>query len=333
MLPSVCFIGCGGDETDNEVEVESLYKELIGTYELVKLELTGDGIHSVVESPSVTATMTISSDQEIAIKMQLFEDSTFTRGTFEILLDEGVMSIDDETLNSKATAAYTWDGEILTMSFDFEDYVGTQFWRKVNNEVIDLEPFEPDPTPLPVEPPPSAALVRIAPPIGSRIPANATITLIFNGIPVNLEVSTGVLEGSGTTWRVVGPFVPGNLELEVKWDGGYDVIIYTVVAADEEPPVVTDSSVKDGEKDVIPELLFDGIEITFNENITGNIAITEAGEDVGWIDEYKGNKAMLLPIAGRELANETTYIIKGKVWDAAGNETEVNITFTTLGFE
>ena len=38
---------------------------------------------------------------------------------------------------------------------------------------------------------------------------------------------------------------------------------------------------------------------------------------------------MLTPVAGKELAPETTYVIAVKVKDAADNETEINITFTT----
>ena len=34
-------------------------------------------------------------------------------------------------------------------------------------------------------------------------------------------------------------------------------------------------------------------------------------------------------VKGRELKNETTYIIVGKVSDAVGKEYEVNITFVT----
>ena len=34
---------------------------------------------------------------------------------------------------------------------------------------------------------------------------------------------------------------------------------------------------------------------------------------------------------GRELVNETTYVIKGKVSDAAGNSVGVSVTFVTKG--
>ena len=66
----------------------------------------------------------------------------------------------------------------------------------------------------------------------------------------------------------------------------------------------------------------------------GNIALqTEAGDDIGWIGRVEGNRGVLEVVKGKEIGNETTYVIKGKVFDAAGNETEVSITFTTKGKE
>ena len=68
--------------------------------------------------------------------------------------------------------------------------------------------------------------------------------------------------------------------------------------------------------------------------MTGYIALeTEDGEDVGWIGKVVGNKAILELVKGRELNNETTYVIVGKVADAAGNSTDVSITFVTRGKE
>ena len=97
---------------------------------------------------------------------------------------------------------------------------------------------------------------------------------------------------------------------------------------------MTGGTVKDGDKDVDPEAInSDGIiEITFSEDMTGNIALqTEGGDDVGWIGKVEGTKGILELVKGRELVNETTYVIAGRVSDAAGNVTEVKITFVTKG--
>lgn len=68
--------------------------------------------------------------------------------------------------------------------------------------------------------------------------------------------------------------------------------------------------------------------------MTGNIALqTEGGDDVGWIGRVEGNKAILELVKGRELQNETTYVIRGRVRDATGNSTDVSVTFVTKGKE
>ena len=70
--------------------------------------------------------------------------------------------------------------------------------------------------------------------------------------------------------------------------------------------------------------------IEFAEDMTGNIALqTEDGVDVGWIGKVVGNKAILELVKGREIVSETTYVIAGKVSDAAGNSTDVSVTFVT----
>ena len=97
---------------------------------------------------------------------------------------------------------------------------------------------------------------------------------------------------------------------------------------------VTGGTVKDGDIDVDPEAInTDGkIEIEFSEEISGNIVLqTEGGDDVGWLGKVEGTKGTLELVKGRELVNETTYVIKGKVSDAAGNSIDVSVTFVTKG--
>ncbi len=172
---------------------------------------------------------------------------------------------------------------------------------------------------------------------GSEIAANATITLTFSSDPGDVTVAGATVTGSGKTRQVAGPFAEGALTLNVSWTNGdgSETLTYTVKAADNTKPEVLDGTVKDGEEDVDPEPInTDGIEITFSEDVSGNIALqTEGGESVGWIGKVEGNKGTLTPVAGKEIGNETTYVIAGKVSDAAGNETEVSITFTTKGKE
>ena len=109
-----------------------------------------------------------------------------------------------------------------------------------------------------------------------------------------------------------------------------------VVPPDLTSPEITGGTVFDGEEDVDPEVINGAgtIKITFSEEVSGNIALqTEAGDDVGWIGKVESTKGILELVKGKEIGNKTTYVIVGKVADAAGNETEVSITFTTKGKE
>ncbi|MXY27077.1 hypothetical protein F4Y59_02805 [Candidatus Poribacteria bacterium] len=99
---------------------------------------------------------------------------------------------------------------------------------------------------------------------------------------------------------------------------------------------MTGGTVRDGDKDVDPEAInSEGIiEITFIEEMTGHIALqTENGDDVGWLGKVEGTKGTLELVKGRELVNETVYVIAGRISDAAGNSFDVSITFVTKGKE
>ena len=341
LLLSTFMTGCGTDAEDvnslheGEDNVESLYKELVGTYDLFKAEITYVGQPKLIlEPPKVVGSMAISSNQKITQKLQVLGTAVFITNTFEILPDEGVMLLKNEDVTAKAT--YTWDGEILTTTVDTGLYVEKDFWRKLNNSVIELQPPEPQ---LPIgepQPPPSAAFVSANPPSGSKIAANSVITLIFDNRPGEVTVSSGIVFGSGRTRSVVGPFPHGPLALTVTWADGSVTLTYIVVARDNDAPEVTGGTIKDGDENVDPAAINnDGrIVITFSEEVSGNIALqTEGGDDVGWLGKVEGNEAALELVKGREIGNETTYVLRGKIADAAGNETEISITFTTRGKE
>ena len=182
----------------------------------------------------------------------------------------------------------------------------------------------------------AAAFVSANPPAGSTIAANASITLTFDNAPADVTVSPGTAAPSGKNVTVSGPFTPGPLSLAVSWADGSTTLTYTVTAPDTDAPTVTGGTVSDGDKDVDPEGINTDakIEITFSEEVTGNIALqTEAGEDVGWLGKVDGTTGTLELVKGKEIGNETTYVIAGKVSDAAGNSTDVKVTFVTKGKE
>ena len=180
-----------------------------------------------------------------------------------------------------------------------------------------------------------ANLVSATPP-GGEIAANGSITVTFDNAPADVTVSAGTVTVAGKTATITGPFMPGPLALTVTWADGTQALTYAVSGADTDPPTVTGGTVKDGDKDVDPEAINSDakIEIRFSEDVSGNIALqTEGGDDVGWLGKVEGNKATLELVKGKEIDNETTYVIAGKVSDAAGNSTDVSVTFVTNRLE
>ena len=175
--------------------------------------------------------------------------------------------------------------------------------------------------------------VSATPPSGV-IAANGTITVAFDNAPTDVTVSVGTVTVASKTATITGPFRPGPLALTITWADGTQVLDYTVVGPDCCALRVTGGTVKDGDTDVDPEAInSDGkIVIEFTEEVTGNIALqTEAGDNVGWLGKVEGNIGMLELVKGRELVNETTYVIKCKVSDAVGESIDVSITFVTKG--
>ncbi len=157
----------------------------------------------------------------------------------------------------------------------------------------------------------------------------------WGGLQGNL---ISALQKDGSTWKIRAiDYTGGNHGKQIKdlRDPAHIFGEIPVVPPDRTPPEITGGTVSDGEEDVDPaEINEGGIEITFNEEVSGNIALqTEGGDNVGWIGTVDGTSATLELVAGKEIGNETTYVIKGTVSDAADNELAVEITFTTAGKE
>ena len=179
---------------------------------------------------------------------------------------------------------------------------------------------------------PLAAFVSANPAINSELAVDDTITLTFDNPPEDVTVSTGIATVTDKTVEITGPFDPRALALTVTWADGVQTLNYTVRVPDTEAPKITSGSVNDGDKDVDPEALNSGgrIEVEFSEEVTGNIALqTVAGADAGWLGKIAGKKGTLELVKGKELDNEIIYVIAGKIEDAAGNSTDINIRFTT----
>lgn len=183
-----------------------------------------------------------------------------------------------------------------------------------------------------------AASFSSATPASGDLASNGTITVTFDNDPGDVTASpAGTVAGSGKSRTISGPFPEGALALTLSWTNGdgSHTLNYTVTAPDTTAPTVTGGTVSDGDEDVDPaEINNGGIEITFSEEVSGNIALqTEAGDNVGWLGNVDGTTGTLELVAGKEIGNETTYVIKGTVSDGAGNELAVEITFTTAAKE
>ncbi len=188
--------------------------------------------------------------------------------------------------------------------------------------------------------PEAAAFVSATPASGGELAANGTISVTFDNNPGEVTVTGGgTVSTSGKTRNISPPaagYPAGALAITLTWvngDGSH-TLNYTVVAADEAAPEVTGSNPKDGAEGVDPAKVFeDGIEVTFNEPVTGDLMLMDGDDDVGWTSNADGNKIMLQGNAGQELSNETEYEIAGTVSDGAGNEAEISLTFVTKAKE
>ena len=180
------------------------------------------------------------------------------------------------------------------------------------------------------------AFVGVDPRIDSELTVNDTITFTFDSPPDDVTVNAGIATIDGKIVTIKGPFTPGPLNLTIGWNDGSLTFTYTVAEPDSDAPDITSGTVSDGDKGVDPKVINSNarIEITFSEAVSGNITLqTAAGVDIGWLGKVEGTTATLESVAGKEIGNETTYVVKGKVSDAAGNETEVSVTFVTKGKE
>ena len=176
------------------------------------------------------------------------------------------------------------------------------------------------------------AFVRANPATGAELTVDDTIILTFDNRPQDLTVSTGDAKIRGKKVTITGPFDPGSLDLTITWADGSQTLTYIIATPDTEAPRITGGTVRDGDRSIDPEAINTRarIEIELSEEVSGNIALqTAAGVNAGWLGKVQGKKATLELVRGRELDNGTTYVIAGKVSDAAGNETRLNITFTT----
>ena len=185
--------------------------------------------------------------------------------------------------------------------------------------------------------PPRATKVEVVP-RGGTVSSNQVFTLTFNQKVIEVWLNDTTAVGSGLNWKVAPVLGQGDGQiLNIKWvnqDGSMDTIEagpYSVADGHPDEPVITAGTVADGDADVDPAPLNAvGIEITFDQNVSGSIKLTDAaGADLNWIARVEGSKATLTPVAGQELLNATTYRVEIDVQNGHGMRTQARITFVT----
>jgi hypothetical protein len=179
-----------------------------------------------------------------------------------------------------------------------------------------------------------AVFTSATPASGGTIPADSTVTLVFDKDPGTLKASVGTVGGAGANRTVVVPGEDGDVvSVVLSWDNdGTTTLTYTLTKADTTAPTLSSSTPGDGDAGVDPEAInADGIVLEFSETIVKTaLEVQSGGAKVGnWTATKDGSTITMEPSAGAELVNETEYEVVGSVEDAAGNETDVSVTFTT----
>ena len=298
----------------------------------------------VVYSTVVVYMIGCGENEEDAAFVSAYPPNNSTINSYDVItviFDNTPVMVDVE-IQGRNDSTFLWelDGKTLTIRGNSkfssgQNYVIIISWatgRKILNYAVRSSQPLPE---VDVEIP-DAAFESANPASGSELATNQSIKVTFDNNPGDVTVSAGTVSTTGKTRTISPPdenFTVGALSLEVTWTNGNgsQTLDYTVVATDETPPTVTDSSPENDAKNLDPATVFeDGIEITFSETVvSGDLKLMDGDNDVGWTAAYDGDMATLTGNAGQELSNETEYMVTGTVMDAAGNEAEVSITFVT----
>ena len=281
-----------------------------------------------------------SENEEEATFIRAYPPNNSTIDSDEVItvsFDNTPVTLNVEVQGQRETS-YFWelDGKILTVRGNpafrsGKEYVIIITWttgRKILNYTVSIPQSRPEVVVIP-----DAALIASSPASGSKIVSNQSIAIKFDNNPGDVTVTGGGTVSTSGKTRTISPpaagFPAGALTITVTWtngDGSHN-LTYNVVVADETAPTVKDSSPEDGAEGVSADL--EEITVTFTEPITGDLMLMDGDDDLGWEQSTDGDTIALTRIAGSDLGNETEYTIAGTVKDRAGNEVDVELTFTT----
>lgn len=330
-----CLFGCGTDE-DNPSEIP------VVTIELIQQE-SEEAWFRLNVAPAPTTDLAIlietealgpfSDDYEIGYTWLIVPRFTNSR-EFKFSLDNSVpWDIKILSLAGRDLNVYPIEGTEVTVGFAFSQY-----------KLGDVSSVKTENAPWAQL---SVALPRSSGSLFASVPANATLTFIFDNPPRDVTVSQGDVTTRDNIVTVNGPFPFGDIAIELNWNSGrqHYTWYHTITELDFESPKIVQAQVffnngwvwtfQDGwgfSPDANEIRIDFNEKIWFHEQVTGVPDIqTKDGTRLGW----QAKKALLKPnsislslSAGQPLKPQTTYIVRGIVTDLA-NETEIKLTFTT----
>lgn len=303
-----CFFGCGTDE-DISREIP------VVTIELIQQESKEAWFRlNLTPAPTTDLAVLIESkawdlyDENQEISYAWFLIPKFTNShDFKFFIDDSVYwNVKIRTLVGIDLNAYPIEGSEVPAGFTFSQY-------KVGEA-----------SSVTVEPAPPARLLDEWPRSSNfrSIPANATLTFIFDIAPEDITVSHGKVVTDDNVVTVGGPFPIGDIEVELIWNKGRKQEIWYGVFTepDVDPPKIKEIwafsqdlhillwsglSIENGKvkllRDFRSDFEFTGlppnterIQIDFNERVgihekvIGNIDIqTEVGDNLGWEEKVE----------------------------------------------
>jgi hypothetical protein len=193
-----------------------------------------------------------------------------------------------------------------------------------------------------------------APADGASMASNAAVTVKFTGgtpdaDSVTIAGKAAKCTGASCTAADLGLTEGQTVNIEIAWTycdgentGSHTITGVKITVEDKDPPEIADSDPGDGDKDVDPDALKeDGVTVTFNEAMdqkatkTGNIYFEIGDEKISWLPKWEDEKTLFLEYKpGEDIGFETEVklVIKDAT-DAAGNATDLEITFNTKAKE
>jgi len=182
-----------------------------------------------------------------------------------------------------------------------------------------------------------AAVTAVTPADGSTVVANTSIEVTFDNAPeagsVTINGKAATLTGKKAKVDNAG-LSEGTQTVAISWtstngDAGSYSVSYTVEPEDTTPPSLVSSTPEDGATNVSPDDVNSGVELEFDEEVSGTLALMIEDTPLNWKFSFDGTTVTGQPLKGADVGFEKTYVIEGTVEDGANNETEVSITFTT----